>query len=222
MKIAVLGTGVVGQTLAEKLSSLEHQVWIGTRNVIETLNREAFKNWHDQNSNVQLATFAEVIGEAELIINALQGAVAVSTIASCQKSDFDHKIIIDLSNPLDFSKGFPPSLIDGLNNTHSLGEEIQGILPNAKVVKTLNTMWCELMVNPHLVNNGQHTNFICGNDSDAKDIVIKLLNTFGWRSENILDLGDIENARGTEATLLIWIRIYGARKSGAFQFNIVQ
>lgn len=83
-------------------------------------------------------------------------------------------------------------------------------------------MWCELMVNPHLVNNGQHTNFICGNDANAKETVVGLLQSFGWKKENILDLGDIENARGTEATLLIWIRIYGARKSGAFQFNIVQ
>lgn len=73
MKIAVLGTGVVGQTLAEKLISLDHQVWIGTRDVTETLNREAFKNWHLQNHKVQLGTFAEVVGGAELIFNAVQG-----------------------------------------------------------------------------------------------------------------------------------------------------
>jgi predicted dinucleotide-binding enzyme len=131
------------------------------------------------------------------------------------------KIIIDVSNPLDFSKGMPPSLIPSLSNTNSLGEEIQKLFPQAKVVKTLNTMWCGLMVNPNMIGGGNHTNFICGNDADAKTKVKSLLNEFGWKNENILDLGDITNARGTEAVLPIWLRVWSATQNGAFNFKIV-
>jgi predicted dinucleotide-binding enzyme len=131
------------------------------------------------------------------------------------------KIIIDVSNPLDFSKGMPPSLIPSLSNTYSLGEEIQKTFPNVKVVKTLNTMWCGLMVNPKLIGNGDHTNFICGNDADAKSKVRLLLNEFGWRNENILDLGDISTARGTEMYLPLWLRIWGATQNGSFNIRVV-
>jgi 8-hydroxy-5-deazaflavin:NADPH oxidoreductase len=229
MKIAILGTGSVGQAFAEKFISLGHQVMIGTRNVEVTLARKAadnshslaFGEWHSKNPNVQIGTFAETVKFGEIVLNALQGAVTIATIQSCNATDFDGKIIIDIANPLDFSKGFPPSLIEGLNNTNSLGEEIQKILPNAKVVKTLNTMYCGIMVNPAMVNNGHHTNYICGNDADAKTKVIEILTSFGWHESNMLDLGDITNARGTESTLLIWTRIYGAKQSAAFNFHIV-
>jgi len=112
-------------------------------------------------------------------------------------------------------------LIPALSNTHSLGEEIQNKFPTTKVVKTLNTMWCGLMVNPLMIAEGNHTNFICGNDSDAKETVKVLLREFGWKSENILDLGDISNARGTESVLPIWLRVWGATQNGAFNFKIV-
>ena len=108
-----------------------------------------------------------------------------------------------------------------LSNTNSLGEEIQMIFPQVKVVKTLNTMWCGLMVNPAMIGGGDHTNFICGNDADAKANVKSLLNEFGWKNENLLDLGDITNARGTEAVLPIWLRVWGATQNGAFNFKIV-
>ncbi len=230
MKVAILGTGNVGQTFAEKLISLGHQVMMGTRNVEVTLARKAtdnygglpFGEWYSKNKGVQLGTFAETVKFGDMILNALQGATTISTIKSCTLSDFDGKIILDISNPLDFSKGFPPFLIEGLNNTNSLGEEIQKILPTSKVVKTLNTMYSGIMVNPSMVNNGNHTNYICGNDAGAKSAVKELLRSFGWDDSNTLDLGDITNARGTESTLLIWTRIYGAIKTGVFNFNIVK
>jgi len=230
MKVVILGTGNVGQTLAEKLISLDHDVIMGTRNVAATLERKlsdnsrgpTFGEWHSINEKVNLMTFKNAVGEGELLINALNGAAVIPVIQSCNRSDFDNKILMDIANPLDFSHGFPPSLLPGLHNTNSLGEEIQKALPNAKVVKTLNTMWCGVMVNPAMINNGAHQNYICGNDKEAKEKVTGLLASFGWNKDYILDLGDITNARGTESTLLIWTRIYGSKGSGAFNMKIVE
>ncbi len=229
MKTAILGTGVVGQTIAAKLNILGHHVMIGTRDTTATLavtkpnamTGMTFRDWHMSHTKVELGTFAQAAEFGDIIINALNGGGTISAFKSCNAADLDGKIIIDISNPLDFSKGFPPFLMDGLNNTNSLGEELQKTLPNAKVVKTLNTMTAMLMTNPAMLQ-GNHTNFICGNDADAKAEVIKLLHQFGWSADNILDLGDITNARGTEAILPIWVRIYGALKTGAFNFGIVK
>jgi predicted dinucleotide-binding enzyme len=132
------------------------------------------------------------------------------------------KILIDVSNPLDFSKGMPPSLIEGMNNTNSLGEEIQKAFPRTKVVKTLNTMWCGLMVNPTMIGDGNHMNFISGNDADAKRKTIDFLKLFGWKEENIIDLGDITAARGSEAILHLWLRLWGVLPHGPFNFNVVR
>jgi 8-hydroxy-5-deazaflavin:NADPH oxidoreductase len=230
MKIAILGTGNVAQTLAEKFISLGHEVMLGTRSVADTMARKAtnnygslpFAEWHAKNTTVQLGTFAEAAAFGKIAVNALNGGGTIAAFSSCKAKDFDGKIILDVANPLDFSKGFPPSLIEGLNNTNSLGEELQKTLPKAKVVKTLNTMWSGLMVNPNLINKGNHVNYICGNDAKAKTEVIKLLIKMGWKDKNILDLGDITNARGTEAVLPVWVRIFGATKSGAFNFAIVK
>jgi 8-hydroxy-5-deazaflavin:NADPH oxidoreductase len=222
MKIAILGTGNVGQTFAEKFIVLGHEVMIGTRNVADTTAREKYAEWQANNINVHLGTFNEAIAFGEIVLNVLKGDATLDVFASIDKAALGSKIIVDISNPLDFSKGFPPSLTEGLNNTNSLGEALQKEVPNAKVVKTLNTMWCGLMVNPAMIGGGNHQNFICGNNADAKATVIKLLNEFGWKNENILDLGDITNARGTEAVLPIWVRIYGATQNGAFNFAIVK
>jgi 8-hydroxy-5-deazaflavin:NADPH oxidoreductase len=230
MKIAILGTGGVAQTFAEKFISLGHEVMLGTRNVAETMSRAGnpsmgalpFAEWHAKNPTVQLGTFAETAAFGKMVVNALNGGGTIPAFASCNAKDFDSKIIIDVANPLDFSKGFPPTLIEGLNNTHSLGEELQKAIPNAKVVKTLNTMWAGLMVNPSMINEGNHTNFICGNDAEAKAEVVKLLTTMDWKVANILDLGDISNARGTEALLPVWVRIFGVTKTGAFNFAVVK
>jgi predicted dinucleotide-binding enzyme len=230
MKITVLGTGNVAQTFATKFIELGHEVMLGTRNVADTLARKAtdnygslpFSEWHSANPKVQLGTFAQAAAFGELAINALNGGATLTAVASCNSADFDNKVIIDLANPLDFSKGFPPSLLDGLNNTNSLGEALQAALPNAKVVKTLNTMFSGIMVNPAMINGGNHTNFICGNDADAKASVRNILAQLGWADANTLDLGDITNARGTEAILPLWVRIYGATQTGAFNFSIVK
>lgn len=226
-KIAILGTGTVGQTFAARLIGLGHEVMIGTRNVQEKLSapgkdgsKNAFATWHEANPNAKLGTFAEAAAFGELILNTTQGMNSINALNLATAKNLDGKILVDIANPLDFSKGMPPCLAPELSNTNSLAEEIQKTFPNAKVVKTLNTMWCGIMVNPALIK-GDHVNYVCGNDEAAKTTVKTLLKEFGWKDENLLDLGDLSAARGTEAVLPVWLRIYGAKKMGAFNFNIV-
>ena len=229
MKVAILGTGSVGQTIASKLSSLGHQVMIGTRDVGEKLaskekdhfGNQPFAEWYKTNGEIKLGTFAEAAAFGEMVINATQGINSVNALKQADQKNINGKILIDISNPLDFSKGMPPSLLPELSNTHSLAEEIQQTFLEVKVVKTLSSMWAGLMVNPELINNGDHTNFICGNDPEAKEKVKSLLKEFGWKSENILDLGAISSARGTESILLLWLRIMGTKQIGAFNFKVV-
>jgi len=228
MNIGIFGTGGVARTIAAKFVSLGHTVTLGTRNVEETKSRTqgdamgnvSFQEWFGKNSSVKLATYADAAAFGELLVNATSGTGSLNAFKSAGEKNLNGKILIDISNPLDFSKGFPPSL--SVSNTDSLGEQIQRTFPNAKVVKALNTLAHPLMVNPSLVNNGDHTVPICGNDDEAKKKVIALLNTFGWKTENILDLGDITNARGTEAFLLLWVRMFGKFQTPMFQFKIVK
>jgi 8-hydroxy-5-deazaflavin:NADPH oxidoreductase len=218
MKIAVLGTGMVGDTIGSRLIELGHEVKMGSR----TADNEKAKAFVEKNNGKATAgTFADAAAFGEIIINCTAGAGSIEALKMAGEANVNGKIIIDIANPLDFSKGMPPSLIPELSNTNSLGEEIQKTFPAAKVVKTLNTMWCGLMVNPAMINSGDHTNFISGNDKDAKQKVKTLLNEFGWKNENILDLGDISSARGTEAVLPVWLRIWNATQNGAFNFKVI-
>lgn len=217
MKIAILGTGNVGDTIGSKLIELGHEVMMGSR----TLNNEkALAFVAKNNERASNGTFANAASFGEVIFNCTKGEISIEALKMAG-NEMNGKILVDIANPLDFSNGMPPSLIPSLSNTNSLGEEIQKTFPNIKVVKTLNTMWCGLMVNPNLIGNGEHVNYICGNDEEAKAKVISLLNELGWKNEFILDLGDIKSARATEAVLPIWLRVYGATKNGAFNFKIV-
>ncbi|MFA6469998.1 MAG: NAD(P)-binding domain-containing protein [Bacteroidota bacterium] len=228
MNIGILGTGGVARAIAAKLVSLGHSVKLGTRNSAETEQRTTgdsmgnppFAEWHRNNAAVSLGTFAEAAAFGELLVNATTGAGSLPALATAGEKNLNGKILIDISNPLDFSKGFPPSL--SVSNTDSLGEQIQRAYPSVKVVKALNMLSNPLMVNPSLVNNGDHSLPICGNDAEAKKKVIELLHSFGWKDESIIDLGDITNARGTEAYLLLWVRMYGALQTPLFQMKFVK
>ncbi|HEX7494857.1 MAG TPA: NAD(P)-binding domain-containing protein [Bacteroidales bacterium] len=230
MKTAIIGTGIVGKTIASKLVEVGHDVLMGTRNVQDKLvstekdnyGNPPFSDWLKANNKVKLGSFAEAAAYGELVINATHGSSSVNALSLAGAKNLKGKILIDIANPLDFSRGIPPSLQSGLNNTNSLGEEIQKTFPGAMVVKTLNTMWCGLMINPNLVGNGDHINFISGNSAEAKNSVKKLLYQFGWLENNIIDLGDISGARATESMLPIWLRLMGVFKGGAFNFNIVR
>lgn len=230
MKIAIIGTGAVGTTIASKLVELKYDVMMGTRNVSDKLASTAqdnygnppFKEWLKTNSKVKLGSFADAAAYGDLVINATNGSNSVTALILAGARNLAGKVLIDIANPLDFSHGMPPSLMPGLNNTNSLGEEIQKTFPDAMVVKTLNTMWCGLMINPNLVGKGDHINFISGNNAEAKIKVKKLLNEFGWLDENILDIGDLTGARATESLLPIWLKVMGVTKNGAFNFKLVR
>lgn len=216
MKIAVLGTGNVGETIGSKLIEVGHTVMMGSR----TTDNEKAQNFvAKHNGKASAGTFAEAAAFGEIIFNCTAGIASIEALKMADEKNLNGKIIADVANPLDFSKGMPPSL--AIVNTNSLGEEIQNTFPQTKVVKALNTMWCGLMVNPTMINGGDHNTFLSGNDSDAKEKVKEILKSFGWMDKNILDLGDITKARATEMYLPLWLSIYGATSSVTFNIKIV-
>jgi 8-hydroxy-5-deazaflavin:NADPH oxidoreductase len=217
MKIGILGTGMVGKTIGSKLIELGHEVKMGSR----TANNEKAAEWVKQaGSNATQGTFADAAEFGEWVFNCTGGGVSLDVLKMAGTQNLSGKILVDVANPLDFSKGMPPVLIPSLSNTTSLGEEIQKALPETKVVKTLNTMNCMLMVNAGSLA-GDHDIFISGNDADAKEKVSQLLSKgFGWKT--VTDLGDISTARGTEMMLPLWVRLYGKFQSPDFNFKIVR
>ncbi|HSF62221.1 MAG TPA: NAD(P)-binding domain-containing protein [Gaiellaceae bacterium] len=227
MKIAVLGTGMVGQAIAGKLAELGHEVVVGTRDPEETLARTEpdylgnppFPAWKEAHPGVGLATSAEAAAQAELIVNATNGAGSIAMLETAGQENLAGKVLVDVANPLDTSQGLPPSLF--VSNTDSLGEQIQRRFPEARVVKTLNTMNCEVMVDPSKVP-GEHDVFLCGEDEGAKGQVRELLQSFGWPAERIRDLGSISSARGMEMYLPLWIRLWPVLGTGHFNIAVVQ
>jgi predicted dinucleotide-binding enzyme len=225
MDIAVLGTGMVGQALAGRLDDLGHTVVVGTRDPRSTLARTdadgmgnpPFAAWHANHPGVALATFAEAAAGAELVVNATSGAVALEVLSLAGAENLAGKVVLDISNPLDFSNGFPPTLF--VKDTDSLGEQIQRAFPEARVVKTLNTLTASLMVDPKSLGESS-TIFVSGNDAAAKAAVVDLLESFGH--DDIIDLGSLETARGTEMLLPIWLRLMGALGTGSFNFKVVR
>jgi 8-hydroxy-5-deazaflavin:NADPH oxidoreductase len=214
MRIAILGTGVVGQTIGKRLVELGHQVTMGSRSAT---NEKAVKWAESAGAGAGHATFADAAAGAEVVFNCTGGGVSLSALREAGARNLFGKILVDVANPLDFSRGMPPSLT--VCNTDSLGEEIQRAFPETKVVKTLNTMNAAVMVNPGLVP-GEHDVFLSGNDASAKVAVAELLRSFGWR--NVIDLGDITTARGVEMILPIWLRLMGALKTPQFNFHIAR
>lgn len=215
MKIAILGTGVVGQTIGTKLVSLGHDVKMGAR----TAANEKAEKWVKENgARATHGTFADAAAFGELVFNCTSGMASLDALRQAGEPNLDGKILIDVANPLDFSKGMPPSL--SVCNTDSLGEQIQRAFPRARVVKTLNTMNTNVMVDPRLVP-GDSDVFVSGNDAAAKAQVTEILKSwFGWRS--VIDLGDITSARGTEMLLPIWLRLWGTFKTPNINFHIAR
>lgn len=225
MNIAVLGTGMVGQALAGRLLELGHDVVVGTRDPEATRLRDEadgmgnppFSTWLAAHPSAGLATFADAAGAAELVVNATSGFGALPALEAAGADNLAGKPILDISNPLDFSAGFPPTL--WVKDTDSLGEQIQRAFPQAHVVKTLNTLTAALMVNPK--DLGQESSvFVSGNDEAAKATVTELLKSFGHT--DVIDLGDITTARGTEMLLPVWLRLMGALGTATFNFRIVR
>ncbi len=218
MKVAILGTGMVGTTLGTKLVSLGHEVWLGSRSA----NNAKGKTWRDglpAKEKAHVETFAVATAAAELVFNCTAGVASLEALEVAGKENLANKILIDISNPLDFSKGMPPRL--SICNDTSLGEQIQAAFPDTKVVKTLNTVSAPVMIEPATVP-GDHTLFMCGNDEEAKRTVegTVLKEWFGWR--HVLDLGDITTARGTEMYLPLWVRMWGVIGTPMFNISIAR
>jgi predicted dinucleotide-binding enzyme len=227
MNIGVLGTGGVGQTIAGKLAEIGHAVVVGTRDVNATLARSeggpfglpAMSVWQKQHPGVKIGSFADAARHGEVVINATSGMGSLDALTAAGAVNLNGKILIDISNPLDFSRGMPPTLT--VSNTDSLGEQIQRAFPALKVVKTLNTVTAGLMVDPRQVADGEHHLFVSGNDAQAKaQVVAWLMDWFGWK--HILDLGDITTARGVEMYLPLWLRLWGALGVGLFNIQVVK
>lgn len=217
MKIGILGTGSVGKTLGSRLVQLGHEVKMGSR----TPDNEKAAEWVSQSGHAaSQGTFGDAAAFGELLFNCTKGMAVLEILNSAGAENLRGKVLVDVSNPLDSNQGFPPPLT--VCNNNSLGEEIQRHFPETLVVKALNTMNCKIMADPMLVNNGQHHVFLCGNDAGAKEQVIQLLQSFGWKSANIIDLGDISNARGTEMLLPLWLRLMPVMDSAMFQFQLVK
>ncbi len=214
MKIGILGTGIVGQTIGTKVVQLGHQVRMGSR---DANNRKAGEWVKANDANASQGTFADAATFGEIIFNCTSGTASLDALNLAGAENLSGKILIDIANPLDFSKGFPPTL--AVCNTDSLGEQIQRAFPETKVVKTLNTMNCNLMVEPSLLKEDTAV-FVSGNDADAKAQVTQILQEWFGRN-SVIDLGDITTARGTEMILPIWLQLMGVTQTPHFNFKIV-
>src|SRR6266436_6024934 len=200
MKIGILGTGMVGEALGTKFAQLGHEVKMGSR----TANNESAAKWVKATGpNASQGTFGDAAAFGEMVFICLKGAVFLEVARTIEAQALAGKVLVDVSNPLDFSHGMPASL--SICNTNSLGEEVQKAAPSARVVKTLNIVNCEVMAEP--AKGGHPTMLLCGNDAEAKDKVTALLQSMGW--SDIIDLGDITRSRGTEMLVPLWVNLFG-------------
>lgn len=226
MKIAVLGTGPVGQTLAARFDAVGHEVVVGTRDVATTSARTEpdawggppFPVWLDAHPSVGLASYAEASARSEIVVNATNGEASLDALAQAGAENLDGRILVDVSNPLDFSRGMPPTLF--VKDTDSLGEQIQRAFPAVRVVKTLNTLTVALQADPGRLAGGDHSVFVSGDDADAKAAVTRLLESLGHT--DVIDLGDLSTARGTEMYLPLWLRLWGALGTPLFNVKVVR
>jgi predicted dinucleotide-binding enzyme len=212
MRMGVLGSGMVAQAISARLAELGHDVVIGTHDA------DKLRGWQSSNQRVLIGSFAETAAHGEMVFNATDGAASLNALSMAGEENLTDKILVDVSNPLDFSDGFPPSLT--VFGKDSLAEQIQRAFPMTRVVKTLNTVTARVMTHPLEVADGDHHVFISGNDVDAKEQVTNLLRSFGWI--NIFDLGDLSTARGTEAYLLLWVRLYGTMNTSMINIKIIK
>ncbi len=223
----MLGTGVVGRTLTEGLASSGHHVVIGTRDVGETMARsepgpmgqEPFSQWRFRNPGIDLTTYSQAARRSELAVNATAGTGSLAALSEAGPEHLAGKVLVDVANPLDFSQGMPPLL--SVVNVDSLAEQIQRALPETSVVKALNMVNHQVMVNPSRVP-GRHDTFIAGNDDQAKETVRALLRGLGWKAKSIIDLGGIRAARGMEMYLPLWLTMLGQFGTPDFNIRIVR
>ncbi|WP_196260076.1 NADPH-dependent F420 reductase [Pelagibacterium limicola] len=211
MRIGVLGTGMVGQAIAARLAGLGHEVMMGSR---EANNPKALD--FAAASGARAGSFGQAADFAEIVFNCTNGANALSALQLAGADNLRGKVLADLSNPLDFSRGFPPFL--SVCNTDSLAETIQRAFPETCVVKTLCTVNADIMVEPRRLSGNHHV-YLSGNDEAAKEAIRALLVEFGWRK--VIDLGGIETARGQEMMMPLWLSLWKGLGTAQFNFTLV-
>jgi predicted dinucleotide-binding enzyme len=218
MDIAVLGTGSVGRALAGRLDELGHAVTLGTRDPEATTARgdAQLDAWRAQHPRIGLAGFSDAADGSDVVVNATNGAASLDALEQAGEA-LDGRVLLDVSNPLDFSHGFPPTLF--VADTDSLAEQLQAAHPRVRVVKALNTVTADLMVAPETLPE-QTTVFVSGDDTAAKEVVTGLLRELGHT--DVLDLGGLSTARGTEMYLALWVRTLGALGTPLFNIRVVR
>lgn len=216
MNIAVLGTGIVGRTLASRLNELGHAVAMGTREAANPTAAEWLASVGTARG-ARVGTFAEAAAHGDVIVNATSGAASIAALKLAGERNLAGKVLLDVANPLDMSHGLPPSL--SVVNTDSLAEQIQRSFPDVLVVKSLNTVTAEIMAFPNRLPEESQM-FVAGNDPEAKATVADLLHAFGWRS--ILDLGGIEAARGMEMYVMLWVSLRVVQGTNTFNIRLVR
>lgn len=216
MRYAVFGTGPAGRTVGARIDELGHDVALGTRDPTATAARDDVAEWASEHPGVTLATYAEAASHAEVVLNLTNGDGALDAVGAAGEH-LAGKVLLDVSNPLDFSGGFPPTLF--VKDTDSLAEQLQRAHPEVRVVKTLNTMTAEIMARPDLLPD-PGTVFVSGDDEDAKGTATALLTELGHT--DVIDLGDLSTARGAEMLLPIWVRLMGSLGTARFNFKIVR
>jgi 8-hydroxy-5-deazaflavin:NADPH oxidoreductase len=215
----------VGQTVGGKLAANGHDVRLGIRKVSdEELAKDRgfagkLVDWTKE-TGVKVVTMREAAEHGELLFNATQGAGAIEALKLAGAEALGSKVLVDISNPLDFSHGMPPAIMPAYAGPTSLGEEIQKAFPKARVVKAFNTIAAAVMVNPGAIA-ADHDLLIAGEDARAKAEVSHLAEReFGWKS--IVDLGGIKTARGTEHILPLWVTLWGVLGTPMFNIKIVR
>ena len=216
MRIGVLGTGMVGNAIGTRLVGLGHEVRMGSRS---PGNEHAHAWALRAGEGASAGTFADAAGYGELLFSCIAGVHTIEALEAAGRENLAGKVLIELGNPLDFSRGMPPTL--SVCNTDSLGEQVHRTFPEARVVKALNTMNCTVMVDPESVP-GEHNVFVCGQDDAAKRDVSELLESFGWPRDRIVDLGGIAAARGVEMYVTLWLGLYGALGTGHFNIGVTR
>jgi predicted dinucleotide-binding enzyme len=207
--IGILGTGMVGQAFARRLAGLGQDVLVGARSA-DSASLAPFTELE-----VRTGSFADVAAHADLLVNATNGINSLSVLQSIGADVLAGKTVVDLSNELDHTRTGPPWLAAP---DRSIGRRLQESFPETYVVKCLNTMNCDVMVDPSIVP-GDHVVFLSGNDDAAKARVQEFLSLLGWREPQMLDLGGIETAVMTEMMMPVWIGLMSARGGRDFHYN---
>lgn len=223
MNIGIIGSGIVGQVVGQRLIELGHGVMIGTRDPSKLEEKKGWAGSLQQwlaatGGRGQVGTFADAAQFGELVINASNGLASLEALRQAGAGSLNGKVLLDLANELDTAQGMPPKSL--ASDARSLAEDLQAAFPEVRVVKTLNTMSASVMVDPGSLAGGDHTVFISGNDPAAKAQVSEVLRTFGWT--DLFDLGDLSSARGAEMLLPIWLRAWGVLGNAPFNFKIVR